>query len=420
MRLLLGLVAVTLWADNWPGWRGPTANGISTETGIPNTWSPTQNIAWKTPLPGRGRSSPIVWGDRVFLTAELDGDAIPGAKAPIHFLRGEPFLHPDSQGADRSHQLVVLSLDRKTGKILWQKTAYAGKVFDNRHKAGSYAAPTPITDGRNVYAYFGSEGFYAFDYDGKLLWKFDPGPIKTIGMGPGTSPVMDADRIYLQCDNGEENKSYLVALDKKSGKTQWRVERPVNLTWSTPLFFDGALVTAATEKVIAYDPKTGKQLWEAPGVKGNSVPSPVSGDGVVVVSAGYPEKFASAIGPGGKALWNYAKGTAYVPSPIFYGAYVYLITDKGLLTCIDSKTGEVKYEGKRPPVPATFAGSPVAYDGKILITSEDGDSFVIKAGPEHTVLHSNSIGEPVLSSPALSNGMLFLRGKSHLFAIAAQ
>ena len=420
MRLLLGLITVALWADDWPGWRGPTANGISTETGIPNTWSPTRNIAWKTPLPGRGRSSPIVWGDRIFLTAELDGDVIPGAKAPIHFLRGEQFLHPDSQGADRSHQLVVLSLDRKTGKILWQKSAYSGKVFDNRHKAGSYAAPTPLTDGRNIYAYFGSEGLYAFDYDGKLLWKFDPGPIKTIGMGPGTSPVMDADRVFLQCDTGEENKSYVVALDKKTGKTLWRVERPVNLTWSTPLFFDGALVTAATEKVIAYDPKTGKQLWEAPGVKGNSVPSPVSGDGVVVVSAGYPEKFASAFGPGGKPLWSYAKGTAYVPSPIFYGAYVYLITDKGLLTCIDSKTGEVKYEGKRPPVPATFAGSPVAYDGKILITSEDGDSFVIKAGPEHIVLHSNSIGEPVLSSPALSNGMLFLRGKDHLFAIAAQ
>ena len=411
---------MALWADNWPGWRGPTANGISIETGVPNRWSPTENIAWKTLLPGRGRSSPIVWGDRIFLTAELDGDVIPGAEAPIYVLRGGPFLHPDSQGADRSHQLVVLSLDRKSGKILRQKIAYGGKVFDNRHKAGSYAAPTPITDGRNVYAYFGSEGLYAFDYDGKLLWTFDPGPIKTIGMGPGTSPVMDADRIFLQCDNGEQKKSYLVALDKKTGKTEWRVESPVNLTWSTPLFFDGALVTAATEKVIAYDPKTGKQLWEAPGVKGNSVPSPVSGDGVVVVSAGYPEKFASAIGPGGKALWNYAKGTAYVPSPIFYGAYVYLITDKGLLTCIDSKTGEVKYEGKRPPVPATFAGSPVAYDGKILITSEDGDSFVIKAGPEHTVLHSNSIGEPVLSSPALSNGMLFLRGKSHLFAIAAQ
>ena len=411
---------MALWADNWPGWRGPTANGISIETGVPNRWSPTENIAWKTLLPGRGRSSPIVWGDRIFLTAELDGDVIPGAEAPIYVLRGGPFLHPDSQGADRSHQLVVLSLDRKSGKILRQKIAYGGKVFDNRHKAGSYAAPTPITDGRNVYAYFGSEGLYAFDYDGKLLWTFDPGPIKTLGMGPGTSPVMDADRIFLQCDNGEQKKSYLVALDKKTGKTEWRVESPVNLTWSTPLFFDGALVTAATEKVIAYDPKTGKQLWEAPGVKGNSVPSPVSGDGVVVVSAGYPEKFAAAIGPRSKALWNYAKGTAYVPSPIFYGTYVYLITDKGLLTCIDSKTGEVKYEGKRPPVPATFAGSPVAYDGKILIINKDGDSFVIKAGTEHTVLYSNSIGEPVLSSPALSNSMLFLRGKDHLFAIAAQ
>ena len=388
---------------DWTRFRGPNGSGVAEDKEpTPTTWSENENLKWKVPLPGAGVSCPIVVGNQVFVTC-YSGYGI----------------NVEEPGDVKNLVRHLVCVDRGTGKILWQKSAHSGKVFDNRHKAGSYAAPTPLTDGRNIYAYFGSEGLHAFDYDGKLLWKFDPGPIKTIGMGPGTSPVMDADRIFLQCDNGEENKSYVVALDKKTGKTLWRVERPVNLTWSTPLFFDGALVTAATEKVIAYDPKTGKQLWEAPGVKGNSVPSPVSGDGVVVVSAGYPEKFASAFGPGGKALWSYAKGTAYVPSPIFYGAYVYLITDKGLLTCIDSKTGEVKYEGKRPPVPATFAGSPVAYDGKILITSEDGDSFVIKAGPEHIVLHSNSIGEPVLSSPALSNGMLFLRGKDHLFAIAA-
>ncbi len=388
MRSLLGLMAITLWADNWPGWRGPTANGISAEKGFPAEWSPTKNVAWKTAIPGRGRSSPIVWGGRVFLTADLDGDVIPGAKAPIHLLEGKEFV---------------------SGRILWQKTAYSGHVYDDRHKAGSYAAPTPITDGRSV---------FAFDYDGKLLWKFNPGPIKTIGMGPGTSPILDGDSVLLQCDNSEEKKSYLIALNKKTGQTLWRVDRPVNITWNTPILVNGALITAATEKVIAYDPRTGKQLWEAPGIKGNAVPSPVSGSGVVVVSAGYPDKYAYAIAPGGKVLWTYAKGTAYVPSPIFYGPYVYLMTDKGLLTCIDAKSGAVVYEGKRPPVPATFLSSPVAYDGKILITSEDGDSFVIQAGPEHQVLATNSIGEPVLSSPALSKGMLFVRSKHHLFAIA--
>ncbi len=418
MRYLLVLLAFTLWADNWPGWRGPTANGISAEKGFPAEWSPTKNVAWKTPIPGRGRSSPIVWGDRVFLTADIDGDILPGAKPPIHLLEGKEFLHPDSQGANRAHQLVLLSLDRKTGRILWQKTAYSGQVYDDRHKAGSYAAPTPITDGRSIFAYFGSEGLFAFDYDGKLLWTFKPGPIKTIGMGPGTSPILDGDRLLLQCDNSEEKKSYVIALDKKTGKTLWRVDRPVNITWNTPLLVNGALLTAATEKVIAYDPKTGKQLWEAPGIKGNAVPSPVSGNGIAVVSAGYPDKYAYAVGAGGKVLWTYAKGTAYVPSPIFYGPYVYLMTDKGLLTCIEAASGAVVYEGKRPPIPATFLSSPVAYDGKILITSEDGDSFVMQAGPDHKVLATNSIGEPVLSSPALSKGMLFIRGKDHLFAIA--
>jgi outer membrane protein assembly factor BamB len=418
MRWILALLSTVIWAADWPGWRGPTANGVSAEKGFPTAWGPEQNVQWKTAIPGRGRSSPIVWGDRIFLTAEIDGEVVPGAKAPVHVMDGQPFLHPDSLGADRAHRLVVLALDRRSGKIVWQKTAHSGRVFDNRHKQGSYAAPTPLTDGRFVYAYFGAEGLFAFDFEGRLQWRFDPGPIRTIGMGSGSSPVTDGERIFLQCDSSEENKSFLVALDKRTGKTVWRVERSVNITWSTPTLADGALVTAAAESVIAYDPKTGKQLWTGPGVKGNAVPSPVSASGVVVLSAGFPDKYAYAVGPNGKVLWSYAKGTAYVPSPILYGPYVYLMTGQGLMTCLDAKSGEVKYEGKRPPAPATFLSSPVAYDGKILLTSEDGESFVIQAGLEHRVLATNGLGEPVLASPALANGTLFIRGRDHLFAIA--
>jgi outer membrane protein assembly factor BamB len=420
---LIALSIVASFAENWPQWRGLGSNGVSSEKQIPAVWSPASNIAWKTPIPGRGRSSPIVWGDRVFLTTDVETGPIAGNSPPVHLLNGSPFRHPDSVGANVGHQLRVLCLDRKSGRILWQRTAFEGAVFDERHKSGSYAAPTPVTDGRAIYAYFGAEGLYAYDFQGKLLWKFDPGKIRTIGMGPGSSPVLAGTLLILQCDSSDQNSSIL-ALNTKNGELVWRAKRTTDVTWSTPMLVEAngqkELITTANDVVISYDPATGKERWRGPGVKGNAVPSPVSGNGIVVVSAGYPEKFAWAFRAGGdgKKLWEYTKGTAYVPSPIFYGGYVYLVTDKGLITCLEAGTGAVQYEGKRPGPGAQFAASPVAYDGKILLTSEDGETHVIQAGPEFAVLQTNAVGEPVLASPAIANGMIFIRGKDHLFAIS--
>jgi len=421
MRLITSLLLaiVSASADNWPQWRGPGSNGISTEKSLPLEWSPEKNVVWKTPIPGRGRSSPVVWGDRIFLTTDVEADKAEGNQPPKHVLSGTPFRHPDSLGADVRHGLTLLCLDRKTGEVLWQQAAYDCVVFDERHKAGSYAAPTPVTDGRAVYAYFGAEGFYAYDMQGKFLWKYDPGKIQTIGMGPGTSPLLAGELLILQCDSSDQ-KSKMVALNGKNGELVWKTERTTDMTWSTPMLVGDEVITTANELVISYDPKTGRERWRGPGVKGNAVPSPVSGNGIVVVSAGYPDKYAWAFKAGGdgKPLWEYSKGTAYVPSPIFYGDYVYLVTDKGLITCLEAKTGAVRYEGKRPGPGGQFAGSPVAYDGKILLTSEDGETHVIQAGPEFAVLRTNSVGEAVLASPAISNGMIFIRGKDHLFAIA--
>ena len=410
---------MTLAADNWPQWRGPGGNGISAEKNLPVEWSAEKNVVWKTAIPGRGRSSPVIWGDRVFLTTDIEAGKAEGNQPPKHVLRGTPFRHPDSVGADVRHKMTLLCLDRKTGKILWQRIAYEGVVYDERHKAGSYAAPTPVTDGQAVYAYFGAEGFYAYDLNGKLLWKYDPGKIQTVGMGPGASPVLAGELLILQCDSSDQ-KSKVVAIDRKNGELVWKTERTTDMTWSTPMLVGTELITTANDMVISYDPKTGKERWRGPGVKGNAVPSPVSGNGIVVVSAGYPDKYAWAFRAGGDGtkLWEYSKGTAYVPSPIFYGDYVYLVTDKGLITCLDAETGSVKYEGKRPGPGGQFAGSPVAYDGKILLTSEDGETHVMQAGPEFAVLRTNSVGEPVLASPAIANGMIFIRGRDHLFAIA--
>lgn len=413
---------------NWPQWRGPESSGISLEKNLPTEWSSTKNIKWKTPLPGRGHSSPIVWGKKVFLTTAIEGEVVPGAKAATHIIEGEVFVHPDSVGANRKHTFKVICLDKETGKVLWEQTAYEGTPYDDRHRKSSFAASTPTTDGRYVYAFFGSEGLYCYDMNGKLIWKASLGKLGTVGMGTGTSPVLYENLVILQCDEEEGKASFIAALDKKTGKEIWRTPRKVQASWSTPLLVKTAkrteLITSGNELIISYDPATGKELWRSKGVESNAIPTPVAANETVFVAAGFPAKIALAIRLGGAGqladsniLWKYEKGTAYVPSPILYGDYLYLTTDRGILTCLDAKTGKVIYDGGRVPIPATFTASPVAFDGKILLTSEDGDTFIIKAGPQHEVLRTNSIDEPVYASPALADGKIFIRGEKNLYCI---
>jgi outer membrane protein assembly factor BamB len=413
----------------WPQWRGPGSQGISSETGLPVEWSATKNVRWKTEIAGRGHSSPIVWGNRIFLTTAIEGELVPGAKAVKHMDEGKEFLHPDAMGADHKQTLKVLCLEADTGKLLWERTAWEGTPYDSRHKRASFASQTPVTDGERVYAFFGAQGLYAYDFEGKLVFKVDLGGVPNMGVGDGTSPVLWRDRLILLCDEDTGEKSFVAAFDAKTGKEVWRTPRKVQVNWSTPIVVNAnghdELVAGGYETITAYDPATGKELWRSKGLESNAVPTPVAAGDIVVLTSGSPNKVAVAIRSGGagditdtpRILWKYAKGTAYVPSPLFYGDYVYLMTDKGLITCLDAKTGEVKYEGARVPVPATFMASPVAYEGKLLLPSEDGDTFVIKAGPVHEVLRTNPLGEPIYASPAISKGRIFIRGANHLFCI---
>jgi outer membrane protein assembly factor BamB len=429
--LVISLLTSVVPAANWPQWRGPDGSGISNEKNLPATWTPTSNIKWKAAIPGRGHSSPIVWGNRVFVTTAVEGEVVQGAKAVKHMNEGKEFLHPDSIGADRKHQFKVIALNRESGKILWEAVAWEGTPYDNRHRKSSYAASTPATDGKMVYAFFGTEGIYAYDFNGKLAWKAALGNLATVGMGTGTSPILYDNVVIVQCDEDNGEASFIVALDKKTGKEVWRTPRKVQVSWSTPLLVKTStrseLITSGTETVISYDPATGKELWRHKGVESNAIPSPVANSDMVFLVAGFPAKIAMAIKLGGSGdltgtpnvPWKYAKGTAYVPSPILYGDYLYLTTDRGILTCIDAKTGEVKYEGGRIPIPATFTASPVAFEGKILMTSEDGDTFIVKAGPKHEVLGTNSIGEPVYASPAIADGRIFIRGEKNLYCIGS-
>ena len=426
----LGSFARSASAGNWPQWRGPDGSGVSTEKNLPAEWSPTKNIKWKTPIEGRSHSSPIVWDNRVFLTTSIEGEVVPGAKAVKHVdEKDKEYLHPDSVGADRKHTFKVLCIDRDTGKILWQSTAWEGTPYDNRHRKSSYAASTPATDGKFVYAFFGTEGLYAYDFKGNLAWKAQLGNLGTVGMGTGTSPILFDNLVIVQCDEENGASSFIVALDKKTGKEVWKTPRKVQVSWSTPLLVRTAtraeLITSGTEALISYDPATGKELWRHKGVESNAIPSPVANNEMAYLVAGFPAKIAYAIklGQNGDLTgtpnvpWKYEKGTAYVPSPILYGDYLYLTTDRGIVTCIDAKTGEVKYEGGRIPIPATFTASPVAFENKILMTSEDGDTFIVKAGPKHEILGTNSVGEPVYASPAIADGRIFIRGEKNLYCI---
>ena len=440
ISLLLGgwlLLVVSLFAQtksantNWPQFRGPNGNAVASETNLPTEWSATENVVWKTAIVGRGHSSPVIWGRHVFLTSDVEGEVIPEQKAIAHVRNDKSWVHPDAMSGNRKHTLKLICLDRDSGKILWEKVAHEGTVLDDRHRKNTYASGTPVTDGKYVYAFFEAEGIYCYDFSGKLIWKSSLGKISKVGMGPGTSPVLYENLLYLQCDNedGGTQLSFLVALNKRTGKEVWRAVRDHRKTHSTPAIVRSGnrveLIASGWESVIAYDPLTGKELWQCEGVKGWAIPSIVSGHDMVFPSAGYPSKRVLGIQLGGagnltgtsKVAWSYDKGTAYVASPILYGDYLYLISDKGILTCLDAKTGSIKYEGGRVPTPESFSASPLAYDGKLLLLSEDGDGFLIKAGPVHEVLKVNALDEPIYASPAAANGKLFIRGDKHLYCI---
>jgi outer membrane protein assembly factor BamB len=416
--------------DAWAQWRGPGGSGIAAPADVPLEWDATtsRNIQWKTEIEGRGHSSPVVWGDRVFLTTAIEGEVIAGAKAPPHMMEGEEFKHPDALGADRRHTLKVIAIDRGTGAVAWSKVAYDGAMYDDRHKASSFASPTVATDGERVFAYFGSPGLYVYDLAGNQLWTRDVGDIKTIGMGVGTSPVLSAGRVFIQADEDEGKESFLVALDAKDGKESWRVKRPIQASWTTPVVVaDPAgveqLITAGNEQIIAYDPASGRELWKVDGLASNAIHVPLHADGMVFVTAGYPDKVLKALElqPDGKpprVAWTYNKGIAYVASNLLYEGRVYLTNDQGVLTCLDAKTGELIYEGGRAPAQGFYMASLVAVGGKILMINRDGDGGWVKAGPVHEVLAQNTVDEPVYATPAIVGDRIYIRGERHLFAIA--
>jgi outer membrane protein assembly factor BamB len=420
------------YAGNWPGWRGPGALGISEEKGIPVKWDMSKDIKWKAEVPGLGHSSPIVWGTRVFVTTAVSSDP-----KEDYWEKGFPRSDRKPDAAEISWK--VLCFDRDTGKLLWDQTAIRKKPVHARHTKNSYASQTPVTDGTYVYAYFGDQGMYCYDFQGKLIWSRDLGSFDMRnGWGLGTSPVLYKNLVIQTCDQ-ETGTSFIIALDKKTGKTAWKMDRDEKSSWSTPyLYLQGSrpeLIVNATTAIRSYDPETGKLLWECRGPYTSiTTPTPTSSNGLIFVSSGFivePFRPITAIRPGATGditlkegetssayiAWRQPTAAPYIPSPIAYGDYVFVLFDQGFIACYEAKTGKEVYGKKRIDIGANFSASPVAVDGKLYCMSEDGDVYVISAGPVYELLAKNSLGEAVMASPALADGKMFIRALKHLYCI---
>ena len=418
-------------ANDWPGFRGADGSGIARSgPGPAADLDLDRNLLWKTKVEGRGHSSPVVSGGRVFLTTAIAGDVIPGAGPPEHTFAGRPFHHPQATDGNRRHTMKVIAFDADEGDLLWSRTAYEGRVYDDRHSDSSYASPTPVTDGERVYAYFGSEGVYAYTVDGAPVWERDIGDIKTVGLGVGTSPVLHEGLLIILADEDSGDDSFIVALDALTGEEVWKRDRSVRASWATPIVVEHEeqkqLLTTGNEYVIAYDPADGAELWRARGLGNNVIHTPMTVGGLAVFSTGHPGKLVFAIrldsrgdltGSNAPRVWTYRKGTGYVPSNLLYDGLLYLTNDGGVITCLDARTGDVVYEGGRLPIRGRYSASMVGGGGRILMVNTDGDAALFRAGREHEVLGSFSLGESVWATPAIVGDRLYVRGREHLFAL---
>jgi len=433
---LIIFAALSASAQNWPSFRGPGASGIAEGQNPPTTFDATKsvNVRWKTPIPGLGHSSPIVWGNKVFLTTAVSSDPKPETRFGLY---GDVAPVKDNP----KHTWKVYCLDKTTGKILWERVSYEGLPKVKRHPKATHASSTPATDGRTIVALFGSEGMYAYDTSGKLLWKQDLG---TLDAGwfydpdyqweYASSPVIYKNMVIVQADIQKE--SFIAAYDLKTGKRLWMTPREEIPGWGTPTVYEGKvraeLVTNGTKAIRGYDPSTGKLLWWLAPNSEITTPTPIIAHDLIYVTSGYaPVQPIYAIRPGGNGdislkdgkesgdfiAWSKKRGGPYMPTPVVYGDYLYTISNQGVVTAYDAKTGERTYQERIAGKGGAFTASPVAADGRIYLSSEDGDIFVFKAGPKHELLATNQIGEVLMATPAISEGMLIVRGINHLFGL---
>lgn len=431
---LLLVCAQVSSAQNWPQFRGVQASGVAEGRKTPVTWdaAKSQNVVWKTAIPGLSHASPVVWGERVFVVTAVGDDP-------------NPTYVPKDRGISLArdevkHSWRIYALDKQTGRVLWQQTAHVGVPRARRHIKATQANATPVTDGRVVVALMGSEGLYAYDFNGKLLWKQDLGVLdpglwddRNSSWGHGSSPIIHKNLVIVQADGHAQ--SFLAAFDLKTGKQAWRVERGEITSWSTPTLVEvggrAELITNGGRFIRGYDPQTGKEWWR---FNDNETEvkqqAPLFAHGLVYVAGGYPPgRGFYAFRPGASGdislkdgqqsnshlAWKADKGSPYTTTPIVYGDHLYMLSDAGVLSAFEAKTGQLIYQER---LPSSFSASPVAADGKLYLSSEDGDVFVVRVGPKFELLATNPVGEALMATPAISDGMLILRAHRHVYAVA--
>jgi outer membrane protein assembly factor BamB len=429
------LSAAAAGAQNWPQFRGPAAAGVSDARPTATSWdfAAGTNVRWKTPIPGLSHASPVVWGDRVFVITAISDDPALTYKAKD---RGIGLARDEFK-----HTWKIYALDKSSGKILWERTAHEGMPRARRHVKATQANSTPVTDGKTVVALMGSEGLFAYDFAGKLLWKQDLGVLnpglwddKNSSWGHGSSPVIYKNLVIVQADGHAQ--SFLAAYDLKTGKQAWRTERDEITSWSTPAVYEAngraELIANGGRFIRGYDPATGRELWR---FNDNNTEvkqgAPLFAHGLVVVAGGYPPGRAMyAFRPGASGdislkpgeqgnahlAWRADKGSPYTTTPIVYGDFLYGVADTGVLSAFEAKTGRLIYQER---LPTSFSASPVAANGKLYLPSEDGDVYVVRAGPKFELLAKNSTaGEPLMATPAITDGLLIFRSQHHVFAVA--
>jgi outer membrane protein assembly factor BamB len=394
------MITVTGEGENyWPGWRGPSGQGLAKDAGYPDRWSDTENVLWRVEVPGSGNSSPIVWKDRIFLTTAQEG----------------------------GRRLSLLSYHRGDGKLLWE-TPIPQDGVEQVHGKNGHASATPVTDGKLVYASFGTHGLFAFDFDGRIVWHREVGSLDNYH-GTAGSPILYEDSVILYQDH--RGPSFVAAFDKNTGKKKWRTARSASVGWGSPIVIRAGardeLIVSSQQAVSSYDPNTGRLLWTATGNKFEVIPTPTVGQGLVFCSSGRSGS-TLAIRPGGKGdvtethiVWRSPKGAPFVPSTIVVGDQLYMVNDmQSVVTSLQAKTGELLFQGRLEEARREgFSASPVAVGGKIFFTNDDGETFVLASGPKFQLLRINRLNARTLASPALVEGRWYFRTDRELICIGS-
>lgn len=409
---------------NWPEWRGLYNNGAVNGGATPVEFSETKNVKWKTEIPGKGHATPIIWGNQIIVQSAVATD-----KKVEKTDAGQASPMAPNQ-TDLVHQFTVVSVDKTSGKINWKTVVKEEVPAERTHDLGSWASNSPVTDGENIYAFFGSRGLYCLDMKGNVKWERDFGQMEIVAsFGEGSSPAIYKDKIFVQWDH--QQKSYLYALDKKTGKEAWTAEREEITSWATPLIVEvngkAQLITSATNKVRSYDAETGKIIWECTGMTRNVIPNPMYADGILYLMSGFRGTALKAVDlakasgdiTGTPAiLWEYNQDTPYTPSAVLMNGYLYFLKgNNGIMTCLDAKTGKPAYSNQKLDGITNIFSSPTGNKDKIYVAATNVIN-VVKAGPEFSILAKNTLDDTFHASPIMVGNDLFLRGFKYLYCIS--